>query len=77
MGAQLEEEGQFPHADYAFDNGVLTIEVTRLIESKGKQWVSEVESSRHILWQDQWQRIDDVATQGNCTSSAGKTEELP
>jgi hypothetical protein len=58
---QLEEEGQFPHADYAFDNGVLTLELTRLIESKGKRWVSELESSRHILWQDQWRRIDEVA----------------
>jgi hypothetical protein len=63
MVAQLEEEGKFPRADYAFDNGVLTLELTRLIESKGKHWVSEVESSRHILWQDQWQRIDEVATE--------------
>ena len=62
MVAQLEEEGQFPQADYAFDNGVLTLELTRLIESKGKHWVSEVESSRHILWQDQWRRIDEVGT---------------
>jgi hypothetical protein len=37
--------------------------LTRLIESKGKQWVSEGESSRHILWQDQWRRIDEVATE--------------
>jgi hypothetical protein len=59
--AQLEEEGAFPQADYAFDNGVLTLELTHLIESKGKHWVSELESSRHILWQDQWQRIDEVA----------------
>jgi hypothetical protein len=63
MVAQLEEEGRFPQADYAFDNGVLTLELTRLIESKGKHWVSEVESSRHILWQDQWRRIDEVATE--------------
>jgi hypothetical protein len=63
MVAQLEEEGEFPQADYAFDNGVLTLEVTRLIESRGKHWVSELESSRHILWKDQWQRIDDVATE--------------
>ena len=63
MVAQLEEEGRFPQADYAFDNGVLTLELTRLIESKGKHWVSEVESSRHILWQDQWQRIDTVAAE--------------
>jgi hypothetical protein len=63
MVAQLEEEGKFPQADYAFDNGVLTLELTRLIESKGKHWVSEVESSRHILWYDQWRRIDEVATE--------------
>ena len=63
MVAQLEEEGKFPQADYAFDNGVLTLELTRLIESKGKHWVSEVESSRHILWQDQWRRIEEVAAE--------------
>jgi hypothetical protein len=61
MVAQLEEEGKFPQADYAFDNGVLTLELTRLIESKGKHWVSELESSRHILWQEEWRRIDEVA----------------
>jgi hypothetical protein len=61
MVAQLEEEGKFPQADYAFDNGVLTVELTRLIESRGKHWVSEVESSRHILWKDEWRRIDEVA----------------
>jgi hypothetical protein len=61
MVAQGEEEGKFPQADYAFDNGVLTLELTRLIESKGKHWVSEVESSRHILWETQWHRIDEVA----------------
>src|SRR4029453_5312973 len=54
MVKQLEEEGNFPQADYAFDNGVLTLELTRLIESKGKHWVSEVESSRHILWKVNW-----------------------
>src|SRR4030095_12819782 len=42
--AQLEEEGKFPQADSAFDNGVLTLELTRRIERKGKHWVSEVES---------------------------------
>ena len=61
MVQQLEEEGNFPQADYAFDNGVLTVELTRLIESKGKHWVSEIESSRLILWNDEWQRIDGVA----------------
>ena len=63
MVARLEEEGKFPQADYAFDNGVLTLELTRLIESKGKHWVSELESARHILWQDQWRRINEVATE--------------
>jgi hypothetical protein len=63
MVAHLETERQFPQADYAFDNGVLTIELTRLIESKGKHWVSELESSRHMLWQDKWCRIDAVATE--------------
>jgi hypothetical protein len=42
---------------------VLTLELTRLIESKGNHWVSEVESSRHILWENQWRRIDEVATE--------------
>jgi hypothetical protein len=63
MVAQVEAEGKFPQADYAFDNGVLTLELTRLIESKGKHWVSELESSRHILWQDEWRRIDEVETE--------------
>jgi len=63
MVAQLEEEDRFPQADYAFDNGVLTVELTRLIESKRKHWVSELESSRHILWEDQWRRIDEVAAE--------------
>jgi hypothetical protein len=63
MVRQLEEEGHFPHADYAFDNGVLTLDLTRLIESKGKPWVSEVESSRLILWKDAWRPVDDVATE--------------
>ena len=40
---------------------MLTLELTRLIESKGKHWVSEVESSRHILWKDNWRRVDEVA----------------
>jgi hypothetical protein len=41
----------------------LNSEFTRLIESKGKHWVSELESSRHILWQDEWRRIDEVETE--------------
>src|SRR2546428_4778417 len=63
MVVQLEEEGKFPQAHYAFDNGVLTLELTRLIESKGKHWVSELQSSRHIQWYGQWRRIDAEAVE--------------
>jgi hypothetical protein len=60
---QLEAEGQFPQAHYAFDNGVLTLELTRLIESRGKHWVSELEVSRHIQWQGHWRRVDEVGAE--------------
>src|SRR5215813_10972139 len=60
---QLEQEGHFPQAHYAFDNGVLTLELTRGIEGVGKHWVSEVECSRHIQWQGQWRRVDAVAAE--------------
>jgi hypothetical protein len=63
MVRQIEAEGQFPQADYAFDNGVLTLELTQLIEASGKHWVSEIECSRLILWNRQWQRVDAVATE--------------
>jgi hypothetical protein len=58
---QIEDEGQFPDAHYAFDNGVLTLELTRLIESRGKHWVSEIECSRHINWKGEWRRVEQVA----------------
>ena len=60
---QIETEGQFPKADYAFDNGVLTLSLTQVIEGSGKHWVSEIECSRLILWNGQWDRVDTVATQ--------------
>jgi hypothetical protein len=59
---QVEHEGHFPQTHYAFDHGVLSLELTRSIEQAGKHWVSELECSRHILWQGQWQRVDAVAT---------------
>ena len=59
---QLEQEGHFPQANYAFDNGLLTVELVRCIEGVGKHWVSEVECSRHIQWQGHWRRVDEVAT---------------
>jgi hypothetical protein len=58
---QLEHEGHFPQAQYAFDNGLLTVELARCIESVGKHWGSELEGSRHMQWQGQWQRIETVA----------------
>jgi hypothetical protein len=61
MVEQLEREGHFPQAHYAFDNGLLTLELTRGIESVGKHWVSDLECSRHIQWVGQWRRVDDVA----------------
>jgi hypothetical protein len=61
MVEQLEREGHFPQANYAFDNGLLTLELARFIESVGKHWVSELECSRHIQWVGQWRRVDDVA----------------
>src|SRR4029453_14343561 len=59
---EVEHEGHFPQAHYAFDNGVLSLELTRGIEQAGKHWVSELERSRHIQWQGQWRRVDAVAT---------------
>lgn len=58
---QLEAEGQFPQAPYAFDNGVLCLPLTRVIEAAGKHWVSALESSRLLHWQGQWRRVDEVA----------------
>jgi hypothetical protein len=59
----LEAEGPFPQAPYAFDNGVLCLPLTRLIEAQGKHGVSERESSRGIPWQGQWRRVDEVAAE--------------
>lgn len=59
---QIENEGHFPEANYAFDNGVLCLELTRLIEEHGKHWTCELEASRHINWNGTWRRIDEVAT---------------
>ena len=58
---ELEQEGHFPQAHYAFDNGLLTLDLTREIEGRGKHWVSEVEGSRHLQWLGQWRRVDEIA----------------
>jgi hypothetical protein len=61
MFQRIEEEGLFPSSNYAFDNGVLTLDLTRYIESRSKHWVSEIECSRNINWSGEWQRVDTVA----------------
>lgn len=60
---QLEQEGHFPTAHYAFDNGVLTVELAQVIERQGKHWVSELECSRNVMWRGQGRRIDEVAAE--------------
>jgi hypothetical protein len=60
---QLEAEGHFPKAPYAFDNGVLSLPLTQLIEQQGKHWVSELERTRLIQWQGQWRRVDEIAAE--------------
>jgi hypothetical protein len=60
---QIEAEGLYPQADYAFDQGVLSHPLTVVIASAGKHWVSEIEKTRLILWRDQWQQVQQVAEQ--------------
>ncbi len=55
---QIEAEGQFPEANYAFDNGVLNLALTEVIEQSGKHWVSEIEKNRNINWKGDWTRVD-------------------
>lgn len=61
--SQIEAEGLYPQADYAFDQGVLSHALTTLIESAGNHWVSEIEKTRLILWNGQWQQVQAVAQQ--------------
>jgi hypothetical protein len=63
MAQQIEREGQFPDANYAFDNGVMTLELSRFIESCSKHWVSEIECSRNIQWYGEWRRVDEIAVE--------------
>jgi hypothetical protein len=60
---QLEQEGHFPAAPYAFDHGLLPLELPRFIAGAGKHWVRALESSRHIQWQGQWRRVDAVVAE--------------
>ena len=58
---QIEAEGQFPTADYAFDAGGCSAAFTTVIEALGNHWVSERACNRSVLWHNQWSRIDAVA----------------
>ncbi|NJL55728.1 hypothetical protein HC928_11355 [bacterium] len=60
---QIEAEGHYPQADYAFDQGVLSHPLTELIESCGKHWVSEIERTRLMVWKGRWQAVQTVAQQ--------------
>jgi hypothetical protein len=60
---QIEQEEHFPEANYAFDNGVLSLDLTRFIETCGKHWVTELECSRNIQWRGDWVRVDALATE--------------
>lgn len=60
---QIEQEGHFPEANYAFDNGVLSLDLTRFIETCGKHWVTELECSRNIQWRGDWVRVDALAAE--------------
>ena len=61
IAQHLEEEGHFPQANYAFDNGLLNLDLTRVLERAGTHWGSEVACARPIQWYGQWQRVDTVA----------------
>ena len=61
MVRQIETEGQFPDVDYAFDQGMLSVPLTKIIEASGKHGVTEIERSRNIMWHGQWQRVERVA----------------
>jgi hypothetical protein len=58
---QREDEGHVPQANYAFNNSVLTVELTGFSESVGKHWVSALACSRPIQWQGRGQRVEAVA----------------
>ena len=60
---QIEDENNFPDANYAFDNGVLCPELARLLGERKKYWLSELEVTRLIVWDNVYQRIQDVAVQ--------------
>lgn len=58
---RIEQEGHFPSSPYVFDNGVLSPKLTQEIEARGKYWLSELEKSRLIFWDNRYHRIEEVA----------------
>ena len=65
---QIEAEGNFPEANYAFDQGVLTVALTEVIEQSEKHWVSEIEKNRNINWKGTWTRVDLIGEELKNTS---------
>ncbi|ELS05617.1 hypothetical protein Xen7305DRAFT_00053650 [Xenococcus sp. PCC 7305] len=65
---QIEAEARFPKANYAFDNGVLNLTLTEVIEQSGKHWVSEIEKNRNINWKGNWTRVDVIEEELKNTS---------
>jgi hypothetical protein len=61
MVQQLAQAGHVPSAHYAFDHGVLSLELSRGLEHAGQHGVSELECSRHLPWPGRWHRGDTVA----------------
>jgi len=68
---QIEQEGHFPEANYAFDNGVLSLDLTKFIETCGKHWVTELECSRNIQWHGNWVRVDALGAELRADHSEG------
>jgi hypothetical protein len=59
----LETEGAVPQAHYAFDQGVLTVDLPRLIARGGQHWGSAIECGRPSNWRGQWRRVAQVAAE--------------
>jgi len=74
--AQIEAEGNYPQANYAFDNGVLSLPLTQQIESAGKHWVSEIERSRLINWEGTWSGAQLASTRQLESAQEARVEKI-
>ncbi len=57
----IEKNDTFREAPYVFDNGLLSDNLAGIIKREGKQWVSEIEKNRKIIWNNQWTSVHIVA----------------